>query len=175
MIYKTLHDIPIKIYHRVIETGDYNLLVYDALSESISRSINKEEPEKHDIKELEEIFESMMAYRLDKFGVSKEYKEMYYLEQDLIRCQIKYLDGDTSFGEKIKRFESQIGFIAKQYDDKENDLEVIHARERRIVEKETSRDIDKISAFDFYIDLKDIQERYEKMELDQQVKNMKHA
>jgi hypothetical protein len=175
MIYKTLHDIPIKIYQRISETDDFSLLEYDSLSESISNSIKGKDNKKTDLKELEEIYESIKNYRFDKFGISKDFRELYYLNNDLIRCQIKELEGDESMGEKIKRFESQIEFILNQYNNNDNDLETVHARERRIVEKETNRDLDKMSAFDFYTDLKDIQDRYEKMELERQYKAVKHA
>jgi len=175
MIYRTLHDIPIKIYHRIGETKDFSLLEYDSLSESIANSINHTENKKTSLKELEKIFDEMKAYQFDKFGVSEEFKEVFYITNDLLKCQIAELEGDETMEPKIKGFETRLAVLFKQFENNNTDLETAHARERCVVEKETRRDLDKISAFDFYTDLKDISDRFKEMQMDEQIKKLKRA
>jgi len=157
VIYKTIHDIPIKILHRIRETGDCSLLIYETMSEAIKGKTDNEG-------DLNEIYSNMEYDLINRFGVSEKAQSFIYKQREILILEIEELAGDRSVSPMLAMMREQYEALKSELSvNKEIDKE--NARLRRIVEQEYSINIDRCTAFEFYTYLKDIEAKQQELKV----------
>jgi hypothetical protein len=150
MVYKTIYDCPIKIFHRVGETKDYNLFVYETISEAVKGEIQKPD-------NLSVIYESMQDAIIDKFGVSEKIQTYIYKQRDVDQLELDVLSGDRSQETMLNIYKIELeSFKNELLDSISDEMDKDNARLRRIVEQEYGINIEKCTVFEFYTCLEDM-------------------
>ena len=167
MIYNDIHDCPVKIFHRILETGNIQLLVYETLAESIAMAMKGEGKKPEDEKKLWEVFEKLKGQQIDKFGVCEESATLFYKQNTINKLEIKKLEGDLQADTQIKLIEAEIIRLKKNAEKeiKEEDLGKHHAKLYALVEDRFKRRIDDLSIMEFYTYLYEIikQDKFDRL------------
>jgi hypothetical protein len=150
-MYKDIYELPVKIFHRIVESGNLELLY-----------ITK--PDKADKKLLEKTWDEINDQLIKEFGVSEELRMIFYKQQDINTLEIKALEGDTSVQFFINVYRQELENL-KLSMITVTDYKKYHARLRRIVYQRYQRPVDGLSTFDFYTDLQDLSKEAEEKEM----------
>ena len=158
ILYKDIYDCPIENWINYITYGDSSYLTKD------------DDTPKDDAEDLL-LKEKITNQIVDIFGVSIEYEMYFYKLRTLNNLEIKLLRGDESVLDKIELVKLDLDRLLemlKKKRKKENpEVEKINIRKSYAINKRnietffTGRNTSKLTIFEYYNDLKDI-EKYQK-------------
>jgi hypothetical protein len=149
-MYKDIYDLPVKLFHRIIETGNLELLY-----------ITK--PDKVDPDLLAKVWDDINDQLIKEFGVSEEFRMIFYKQQDINTLEIKALEGDESVQFFINVYRQELENY-KQGLIPVTDYKKYHAKLHRILTARY-RDTHNLSTFEFYNDLHDYTKEAEEKEM----------
>lgn len=160
MIYKNIHDCPIKTFHRIVESGDVRLLEYETVSEAVSGK-----KKKYTEDQLAEVYGKMHDDIIDNFGVSDDFTLYFHKRKTVLKLEIAVLEGDQSVKTLLELNRQDLARYKKRLSSDDSEIDKWHVRIRREVENEFKSDMDKMTVFEFYTNLHDINEEARKRKL----------
>lgn len=164
-MYKDIYDLPVRIYHRIIETSSYELLFIGKHAKKIYK-INPSSAYK--------LWDRINSQLIDKFGVSEEFKMIFYKQQDINNLEIKVITGDLSAIFFINEYKEEIERIKKRMITVK-DYRKHHAKLYRILNERYQRDPHNLSTFEFYNDLNDLQNEMQEKETSKEMSKIINA
>jgi hypothetical protein len=151
-MYKDIYELPVKIYHKIVETGNLDFLY-----------INK--PTEIDTALLEKTWEEIHEQLINEFGVSEEFKAMFYKQQDINKFELQALMGDQSAYTHISVFQSDLDRIKSRIHKVEN-YRKHHASLYMAVRSKYQVDPRSLTTFEFYNALTDMKKESEEREME---------
>lgn len=159
-MYKGIYDLPVTVYHQIIETNSLAPLFNTKPKHQHAKRIYK--CSKGFIGQ--HVWERMNSQIINEFGVSEEARMIFYKQQDINNLEIKALLGDQSAEFFINSYKDEIERIKKNVTTI-TDFRKYHARLYRILNAKYQRDPHNLSTFEFYNDLHDLQQEIENKEI----------
>jgi hypothetical protein len=156
-MYKDIYELPVKLYHKIVETGNLEFLFTGRTKWSHAKRIRR----------VSAIFfwDKIHEQLINEFGVSEDFKNMFYKQQDLNKWEIQALLGDQSAYTFIGACKSDLDRI-KGHLNKITDYRKHHADLYRILHQKYGRDPHNLTTFEFYNDLATLQREGEDREME---------
>lgn len=152
MLYKSIYECPIRVYQRIFEFDNVNLLIRSKWKFKLLRLVKKIN--------LVEILDNIVIQLITEFGVSRKYEVKFYKERDLLRLKLDYLLGDISREVEIeikerdlKKLEAKVPTI--------HDLRKENASMHRILSQWAGADSRTLTIFEYYNLIKDYEQYIE--------------
>jgi hypothetical protein len=134
-------------------------LIYETFSEAVKGQVAKDG-------NLRDIYEKMEYAIIDRFGVPEKVKSLIYKQRDIIALELQEIEGDTSIKPLLAIYRSQLDFMSSEMRES-TDVDKENARLRRIVEQEYGVNMDRCTVFEFYVHVKDLEEKQREYKVSQ--------
>lgn len=158
-MYKTL-DMPVKWFHKIIETNNMEYLYDTKPKFSHAKRIRKTSS-----RALVKVWENLNAQLIAEFGVTDEFKRIFYKQKDINDLEVKALMGDTSAPFLIEVYKSDLALIKSSLAKVDN-YKKYHAQLHRSIQvKWPGRNTHELSVYEFYNDVADLMKESEEREM----------
>jgi hypothetical protein len=147
--YRDISECPIDPFHWVEERKTFEYLVKEG----------KYDPKKHD-PILAEAYEEMQYQKIDAFGVSADFELYFYKLREVNKRELEVLQGNKSAETFLNLAKSNLELIERRMkENSEDDPRKTNARLHRLIQSHTpGRNSHNLTVFEFYLDIKDIEE-----------------
>ena len=153
--YNDMYDCPVDKYHSCIE------------NDSLKYLIKSGEYSDEQLPKLQKIFEKIQSQKIDEFGVTREFEAYYYKQLDVLKMEIKVLDGDRSAITLLNIYKSDLERIKKTLKGDDENIRKYHARLHRAIQTHyQGRNSHTLTVFEFYNDINDLVEEQKKHPID---------
>lgn len=153
--YTDMYDCPVDKYHLCLENSDFKFLVKSG------------EYSASDLPKLKELFDKIEDQKIQEFGVSKEFEIYYFKSLDVLKMELKVLEGDRSAITFLNTYKSDLERIKKTLkgDDGDN-IRKYHARLHRSIQtRYPGRNSHQLTVFEFYNDIHDMLDEQKEKEV----------
>jgi hypothetical protein len=168
IFYKDIYECPIDNFHWVEERKSFEFLIKEG----------KYKPNKHDEK-LSALYEDMKYQLIDEFGVSPEFELYFYKLRDINKRELEVLKGNRSAITFLNINKNELKMIEERMSSNHEEPKKVNARMHRLIQTHyQGRDSHKLTVFEFYNDIHDIQaeaEEAERLKRIKQKQNRKHG
>ena len=160
VLFKDVHETPIKIFHRAVESTPKSLIkegsqyYIDSIEWYLLRKI-----------------EFLKGQLIDEFGVSPEAEMLYYKKCEVLNWEIKLLEGDRSAETFLMIAKQQEEQLIKMMGVDKYDAKKGHAMARLAFIKEFHTIDDNLSMYDFYFAIHEIMSRNEEVEFKENLRD----
>ena len=159
-MYKNL-DMPVKVFHKIIETGSLLHLYTGPAKHSHAKRIRRSVG----IIGCAHVWERISDEFIKEFGVSKEFELLFYKQRDILKLEIDNLLGDQSADFLIRQYKHDYERLKMGISQVSN-YRKHHAQLHRMIQvKWPGRQTNNLSVFEFYNDLNDIINEDRQMEV----------
>ena len=155
-MYKNL-DMPVKVFHKIIETGSLLHLYTGPAKHIHAKRIRKIS--------MQMAWDKISDEFIKEFGVSKEFELLFYKQRDILKFEIDSLLGDQSADFLVRQYKHDYERLKMGISHISN-FRKHHAQLHRMIQvKWPGRQTNNLSVFEFYNDLNDMMNEDRQMEV----------